>query len=268
MEDTKDELSTTITCGSIDEVNELLQLLEAKNEEISGKWFEIDALAALNDQSCGSEDSVNPYTRFTVTELDSMLHEVLEIANTRGELLELETKTQTGYDGLRATYSTVATEYMDWAEGIKRQVATSDNETETAEAELELLNKLLADLDLSGREKVQAVDDSYDVITEQGISLTSGGSDSRLFTPAEISAEHELVGRIIREKSELIQEDIASKNKSVVPDDVLAELEEVSPLIPRTLCSLPPLGFPARVPARVSPSAYFSRSGLRVSSFP
>ena len=231
VEDTKDELSTTITCGSVEEVNELMMLLEAKNEEISGKWFEIDALAALNDQSCGSEDSVNPYTRFTVAELDSMLHEVLEIANARSELLEKELQTQTSFDELRLVYSNSAGEYMEWAEGMKRKVATSDTETDTAEKELELLNKLLEDLDISGREKVQAVDDKYDAVTENGISLTAGkvtddGTTQRIFSPAEISAEHELVGRIIREKSELIQEDIAAKNKSVVPEDVLAELEE------------------------------------------
>ncbi|QDZ25716.1 hypothetical protein HOP50_18g82570 [Chloropicon primus] len=231
VEDTKDELSTTITCGSVEEVNELVMLLEAKNEEISGKWFEIDALAALNDQSCGSEDSANPYTRFTVAELDSMLHEVLEIANNRGELLEAELKMQTGFDELRETYSSAASEYMEWAEEMKRKVATSDAETGTAEDELNLLNKLLEDLDISGREKVQTVDTKYDAITENGISLTAGrvddaGNAIRIFSPAEISGEHELVGRIIREKSELIQEDIAAKNKSAVPEDVLAELEE------------------------------------------
>merc|ERR1739843_28809 len=108
---------------------------------------------------------------------------------------------------------------MEWAEGMKRKVATSDTETDTAEKELELLNKLLEDLDISGREKVQAVDDKYDAVTENGISLTAGkvtddGTPQRIFSPAEISAEHELVGRIIREKSGLIQEDIAAKNKS------------------------------------------------------
>ena len=232
VDDTKDELSTTITCGSVAEVEELMSLLEAKNEEISGKWFEIDALAALNDQSCGSEDSVNPYTRFTVSELDAMLHEVLEIANNRSELLEEEIKQQQGYDDMRASYATKADEYMGWAEGIKRQVATSDNETDSAEKELGLLNSLLEELDISGRDRMQASQDAYDAIAEKGIQLTSGIRDEkeeskRVYTPGEVAAEHELVGRIIREKSELIQEDIAAKNKSVIPDDVMAELEEV-----------------------------------------
>ena len=232
VDDTKDELGTPVTCSSLEEANELVSMLESKNEDISGKWFEIDALAALNDQTSvdGSENAMNPYTRFTVPELDSMLQQVLEVANNRQELLEKEIKVQEDYNELRSNFNGLASKYMAWADDVKRRVATSDEQTSDQTEELNYLGTLVEEMDSSGRELLNSCETSNISIVEAGITTSAGDAtkddSSRVFTMAEINGEHELVGRIIREKSELIQEDIVSKNQSAVPEDVLQELEE------------------------------------------
>ena len=221
IEDTKDALEAPIMCVNVKQVDDEVEALENKSEEISGKWLEIDELATI--ASDVQADTIqNPYARYTLAQLDEMLQSLLTKADERSEHLEKEKAKQESFEAMRKDFAKQAEAFLAWSADVKRDLAMSES-IGTLEEELEAIEKMQATIKEKEAELLAALEEAHTQLADNNLSAHSHTK----VTIGECQEDMELLHRILTEKSGAVKDQILAAQDSGIDNATMETSKEL-----------------------------------------
>mmetsp|Transcript_7839 Transcript_7839/g.9088 ORF Transcript_7839/g.9088 Transcript_7839/m.9088 type:complete len:901 (+) Transcript_7839:3-2705(+) len=223
VEDMKETLSLPISCEEVSDVDDYETSLKANMTELAENKELFKSVEALG-VTIMAEKVKNPYARFSLEVLQAKLNSVDVAFEERKKALDAERDAQRRNEGLREDYVNAVSAFLAWEKQFKDKITVSATEASgTLQEQLEIVEGFKAELNNDATTK-DAVLSANSLLIENNVSTKSIKSHT---TSAEVEEMYNLLWRMLTERSDLLNEQLAQANTLAVSTEQLQELEEI-----------------------------------------